>query len=98
AIAKRFLINRRKTDFQFLKSTLTCYIILEQLFKKNGHRFSVDSRVINNDIGKAIADYRYYHFWTKLFLPKNSFELPPKVSILSWNYDSQLEISYKDIK
>lgn len=88
-------VNRIKLNK--LKLLLSLFLICEQSQKiqfrefterKYGSGYEVPSRSISNAI-----DPRYRVFWQDIFEDAPKRKLPDNINILTWNYDSQLELS-----
>lgn len=73
----------------------------KKLFIKNG-KDSLELLRLKNTLSLYFTiqqiinfpDIRYDNFWASVLNTKSDF--PDKIRIISWNYDSQLELSYKD--
>lgn len=73
----------------------------KKLFIKNGKN-SLELLRLKNTLSLYFTvqqiinfpDIRYDNFWASILNTKSDF--PDKIRIISWNYDSQLELSYKD--
>lgn len=106
--AKKLHIRKDKRNLYVLKAFLSSYLIFEQLDKveKEGleHVGLEDiSDVTRTDEQKeqlisklnTKLDYRYDSFFATLLSAENK-KLNNKVNIISWNYDSQIEMAYSD--
>lgn len=71
--AKQLWLQKKDSDYERLKRTISAYFLLEQ---------------IENDVDK-----RYDSFFASV-LGRDVYDFPPNISILSWNYDCQLELAY----
>ncbi len=93
-----------------LKAILSGYILFEQLRKPKDLVFfskeddkpgqSSEKRPWKKEIQEMVhthIDKRYITFWGN-YLDESQQFLPPNIKIISWNYDSQFESSYSDIK
>ncbi len=83
-----------------LKLLLSLFLICEQspkiqfkefIFRKYGPSKPTSSSSITNSI-----DPRYRVFWQDVFEEASTRKLPSNINILTWNYDSQLELSFME--
>lgn len=94
-LAKKFQDNGKTENYQNLKSTLAAIILFEQ------SHFDFLKLELNNrrefkspNINYRNIDPRYDFLWSNL-LDNNTKKLRENIRFLSWNYDSQLELSYE---
>lgn len=91
----------RNESCQFLNSFLAAYLTYEQMSKEDNLE---DQEILNpktelnkkcNEKIKTTLDYRYDSFFaTLLSQNEGKLILPPSANIISWNYDSQIELAY----
>src|ERR1700744_789632 len=79
--AKKLFLNGSE-EINKLKFILSLYLTMAQKFKVN-------------DFESGHIDKRYDNFWASILKQKNL--LPRNIRVLSWNYDTQFEISYGNI-
>ena len=69
---------------------------LDELLIKQ-YEMTLEETIIFQKRKKSNIDPRYDSFIAALLKPKqNVFEFPENVSILTWNYDSQIELTFKN--
>ncbi|MCB0402625.1 MAG: hypothetical protein KDD41_11115 [Flavobacteriales bacterium] len=89
-----YLNGRQSMDLVRLKSILSGYILFEQTRKDEGFLTNKDSG--KQDHHNRVIDQRYPAFITNQ-IDGNSRKLKDNIKIISWNYDSQFELSYSNV-
>ena len=95
--AKKLFLQKNIDDLQLLKFFISTYLIYEQtlIVPPKAEKFRNDENLYWE--GEGVLDSRYDSFLAAaLYQYKDMLLLNQKISILSWNYDYQLELSYKD--
>ncbi len=98
-LAKKFyLIEERHNDLVKLKKILSSYFIFEQILPTPDIRtLEIDGKEVKQD--KELPDKRYDSFIATIINGKpGELSLSPNFKIVSWNYDIQMELAYKQYK
>lgn len=91
-VAKKYFHKGDVIAVRALKSALVVFFIFEQTIsqgvcgEKNDWSSFEERRVVDNRYDSLIAT---------LLKPKKGFELQENVSVITWNYDYQFELTYK---
>ena len=104
----RKLYLASSTDLH-IKNFVSSFLIYEQLHKTSDVQDLISSRLTNGikedkdeNVNKGInneLDLRYLSFFATIFKKdKEEIVLPKNISILSWNYDLQLERAYQEFR
>jgi len=89
--AKKLYLTEEYRMLKQLKYILSAYFIYEQCDRNNPFTEKSDSIPYPN----TLLDPRYGFFMAALLKKtKNQPKLPDSVKIISWNYDSQIELAY----
>ncbi|HAD96590.1 MAG TPA: hypothetical protein DCG19_04235 [Cryomorphaceae bacterium] len=75
----------RSTDLHRLKNAVSLYFLLEQLECVSEKMESIKDEPIDN---------RYFRLLAYFFGDSPSYNLPPNLNFISWNYDIQIELAY----
>jgi hypothetical protein len=103
-VAKKFFHQNDMEALKQLKRVLTVFFIYEQLSESvysnplndltNDYLDEKNKEFFSSKRGKI--DYRYDSFIASLLQPKQAeFIFPNEVSVITWNYDCQFELSYQ---
>lgn len=85
---KYYLISSKHDDLKKLKKILTIYFLYEQFYP--------DEFIRDKEI-KELPDKRYDSFIASIIDSKiGSYKLPDNLKIITWNYDLQFELSYRE--
>jgi hypothetical protein len=99
-VAKKFfhLYSSHKEDLQKLKRVLTVYLVYEQVTEKIYQNPSFKEELSEfYRTKKGKVDSRYDAFIASILRPReNEFLFPDNVNILTWNYDCQFELAFKE--
>lgn len=98
--AKKLWLVGDSEKLAVLKEFLNLYFLFEQDSSKTVYvKFpKYDNERIWDDIGQTI-DYRYDVFFATLLTKdegSGSLQLPENINVISWNYDNQFELAYKE--
>lgn len=96
--ARKLWLTHEKEKLDLLKDFLNLYFLFEQDFQKSSYaKFPhYPDEPLWDKIGTTL-DYRYDVFFATLLKNENDvLVLPENISIISWNYDNQLEFAYRE--
>ncbi len=97
--ARKLWLRRQRGHLKLLKEFLCLYFAFEQspnsdklLYGTPYDHENVEPYIKHKDHIKISLDYRYDVFMATLL--NEYMELPDNISVISWNYDYQLELAY----
>lgn len=93
-LAKKFYVmSQRETDLVLLKKTLIAYFLFEQRFATS----TIGNKAKGTERVKEMPDKRYDTLIaTIISKERNNLNLDPKFKVITWNYDSQIELAYRN--
>ncbi len=92
-LAKKHYLNNNISQLQILKNVLSIFFLFKQLINVNPNPGIVSL------IPGYIPDNRYDSFIAALVgTQKGKFDLPGNVNIITWNYDVQFELAFREYK
>lgn len=94
-VAKKYFHQGDLEAIGELKAALVVYFIFEQTISQ-GVKGDIDDWT--NFEERRVVDNRYDSFIATLLKPQKGFELQENVSVITWNYDYQFELTYKQFR
>lgn len=94
-VAKKYFHKGDVEAIRELKAALVVYFIFEQSISQGIKEGAEDWTSFEE---RRVVDNRYDSFIATLLKPKKGFELQENVSIITWNYDYQFELTYKQFR
>ncbi len=95
-VAKKYFHTSENKALLHLKAIIIVFFIFEQSINQK-LEYETEKEIFGEPFfkNKRVIDDRYDAFIASILKPKKGFEFLENISILSWNYDFQLELCYK---
>lgn len=91
-VVKKYFHLDDQYSIRRIKATLICYFLYEQKISELFIGIDKDSNPVFQQ--RLPVDHRYDALMASLLIPERGLSLHKNVSILSWNYDYQLELAF----